>query len=187
MIYSILIGFLCTVFYFLLDTILTHLIDYKFYILNLFKLLFVSIRRRVLRFVMNNRPFKRLRTSSSKMLASASQTNEDRAQLGSFKVFEFVRIKIAKRSEYSRLLPGSDLIDSAAAAAKNGVPKKRSGHRCVCNEENLWIWGGYCPIEELSDNDNEDDEETNNEPAPIFAEVFIIIFQVSLASIFIFY
>ena len=25
------------------------------------------------------------------------------------------------------------------------VPSKRSGHRAVCDDENLWTWGGYCP------------------------------------------
>jgi hypothetical protein len=184
MIYSIVIGLLCTVFYFLLDTILTQVIDYKLYILTLARYLLLKLKRRVVRFVMNNRVVKRLRTFSRAMLpansaaalaaasaAAAQQELAARADLGNFKMFEFVRVKIAKRSEYAKMLAGSDLIDKSENA-RNSVPKKRSGHRAVCNEENLWIWGGYCPVEELSDNDNnEDDEDVVTERVPLFPEV----------------
>lgn len=34
------------------------------------------------------------------------------------------------------------------------VPSKRSGHRAVCDDENLWIWGGYCPVESNNENDS---------------------------------
>lgn len=70
------------------------------------------------------------------------------------------------------------LPSSLAMGHEFGVPKKRSGHRAVCNEENLWIWGGYCPVEEMSEDewDMEDgnldnSEEGNPQRSPLFPQV----------------
>jgi hypothetical protein len=74
------------------------------------------------------------------------QTNE--------KLFQFHRVKVqTKRESFSddRLM--------------FGIPKKRSGHRAVCNDQYLYIWGGYCPLYEL----NIDDE--NEQALPLFPEV----------------
>ena len=43
-------------------------------------------------------------------------------------------------------------------------PSKRSGHRAVCNDESMWIWGGYCPVDRPTDNNAEP-------PFPLFKEV----------------
>ena len=173
MIYSILIGFFCIVFYFLLDILLTKIIDYKIYLFNLIRFAFIYAKQRIVLLVMRNRLFKRLRTSENMLPSTQVNSNGSVSDpdLGSFKMFEFVRIRITKKSEYSRLVDGSDLIEQGEHV-KSGVPKKRSGHRCVCNQENLWIWGGYCPIEELSDNDNEDDDENAPSPSCIFPELW---------------
>ena len=168
MIYPVLIGLLCIAFYNLLDVFLTSLhIPYKFYVIKYLKLAFFYTKRKV-RLFMNNRVVKRLRTSA-KAMTSTSISDVDRSELGNFKMLEFVRIKIAKKSEYSKYLSSSDLYASNADLEKTGVPKKRSGHRCVCNQENLWIWGGYCPVEELSDDNEEEGQDP--ERSPLFPEV----------------
>lgn len=130
---------------------------------------------------------KRLRTSRMTDDANESIMNSD---LGSLKMFEFVRIKCAKSSEVrtlkneitnlaSRFSDSYSLRDASPDTDSNrnhnqniyyGVPKKRSGHRAVCNNENMWIWGGFCPIREQNINEDEDDYENSN-PSPLFPEV----------------
>lgn len=92
------------------------------------------------------------------------------------KMFEFTRVRCMKRAARSAILPNALPMNQ-----QFGVPKKRSGHRAVCNEENLWIWGGYCPVDEMSDDewDLEDgslDNSTNNEDgnttrSPLYPQV----------------
>ncbi|RNA40279.1 kelch domain-containing 10 -like protein [Brachionus plicatilis] len=131
---------------------------------------------------------KRLRTSRMTDAANESSNNSD---LGNLKMFEFVRIKCTKSSEvrilkneisnlasrfsYSYSLrdtsPDTDNSRNQNQSIHYGVPKKRSGHRAVCNNENMWIWGGFCPIREQ--NINEDDEDNENVyPSPLFPELW---------------
>ena len=50
--------------------------------------------------------------------------------------------------------------------ANQNAPSKRSGHRAVCNNDSMWIWGGFCPVEGPTEN--------NAEPRfPLFKEVNI--------------
>ena len=82
-----------------------------------------------------------------------------------------------KRAARESMLPPSFAADQSVL--QFGVPKKRSGHRAVCNEENLWIWGGYCPVEEMSDDEDLEDasmDSTNDHDnrSPLFPEVHFI-------------
>lgn len=97
------------------------------------------------------------------------------------RMFEFVRIRSVKSHE-ARLLKQSigneahknepssspENLSNMSLNVHYGIPTKRSGHRAVCNTENLWIWGGFCPIREL------DDEERNSETdrSPLFPELW---------------
>jgi hypothetical protein len=122
---------------------------------------------------MNNRLVKRLRMNSSGIFMEQKMNDNSAAQsnsnLGNLKMFEFMRVRIAKKKDFMKMVSASDLFDPNVLT---GVPKKRSGHRAVCNDENLWIWGGYCPVEEISDTENnEDDTDNQGEPSPVFAEV----------------
>lgn len=92
------------------------------------------------------------------------------------KMFEFTRLRCMKRAARESMLPPSFAADKSVL--QFGVPKKRSGHRAVCNEENLWIWGGYCPVEEMSDDEDLEDasmDSTNDQDnrSPLFPEVYI--------------
>jgi hypothetical protein len=134
---------------------------------------------------------KRARTNA--MLA-ADQDGElldaaRRDQLGSIKLFEFTRIRCRKKSERVEFelelskklkLDGETRISGSSSNNSNvnvefGIPGKRSGHRAVCNEEHLWIWGGYCPVSE--DNADEDDEDRRSgeghRRSPLYPEVVI--------------
>lgn len=98
---------------------------------------------------------KKLAIMSSRVLKGKkkrprSETSDAKmdSDIGAIKLFEFKRIKPMTKSKRAAL--GID-----ESQGKYGVPTKRSGHRAVCNEDNLWIWGGYCPIEELNDEDDE--------------------------------
>lgn len=113
-------------------------------------------------------------------------------ELGNFKIFEFVRILRVKTSEAKAIQGEVRAQSSSPSTSLNhldlsqetlcdddlnesetfGFPKKRSGHRAVCNNENLWIWGGYCPVDEEANNDDEEDETDPNARSPLFPEVF---------------
>lgn len=85
---------------------------------------------------------------------------DNKSGSGNIKLFEYVRVRPAKRKE---ILNNNEDISTSKYASSNGhflgnlsqelindlesqkIPKKRSGHRAVCNEDYLWIWGGYCP------------------------------------------
>lgn len=105
------------------------------------------------------------------------------------KMFEFARIKCLKRA--ARLAIMQEMPSSQQQIFQQqqqyGVPKKRSGHRAVCNDENLWIWGGYCPVEEMSEdewdmedgsmdnsaNANDDnDNDAQTERSPLFPQLW---------------
>ncbi|CAF0839649.1 unnamed protein product [Brachionus calyciflorus] len=105
---------------------------------------------------------------------------------GSLKMFEFVRMKCVKSSEvrllkqeisaqasrYSEIHRDSS-SENTRCPLQNlhyGVPKKRSGHRAVCNNENLWIWGGFCPVRELQGDDDDEEFEVND--SPLFPELW---------------
>jgi hypothetical protein len=66
------------------------------------------------------------------------------------KCFKFVRVRCKNLNTDNKLLQ-SGILESNMSYE---VPSKRSGHRAVCDEENLWIWGGYCPLEHSQTNSN---------------------------------
>lgn len=107
------------------------------------------------------------------------------------KMFEFTRLRCMKRAARESMLPPSFAADKSIL--QFGVPKKRSGHRAVCNEENLWIWGGYCPVEEMSDDEDLEDasmDSTNDQDnrSPLFPEVHLFYFIFTLfEKVFFFY
>jgi len=120
--------------------VLLLLIKYPKYILKNIK----KLSRRLLR---------------EKMLTLGNETNNlnvPNCEQTNEKLFKFHRVKVqTKRESFSddRLV--------------FGIPKKRSGHRAVCNSEYLYIWGGYCPLYEL----NIDDED--EQKLPLFPEVCV--------------
>lgn len=145
--------------------------------------------KNIIKILLVNR--KRLKRSSSTMLPTKTKNDED---LGNFKMFEFVRIRCARKDFQTGISSSFNLSylfddqyqneyqnnrieldetpenNDEEKKYKFGIPKKRSGHRAVCNEENLWIWGGYCPVNELRA-DNDEDEEVEYPDSPLFAEV----------------
>lgn len=152
-------------------------------VLFLLKKLIKSLVFAILILIMNR---KRLRTSKMTDTVESSINGD----LGSLKMFEFYRIKCTKSSEVLtlkneisnltyRFSDFNSLSDSSPEKDQNlgqnliiqyGVPKKRSGHRAVCNNDNMWIWGGFCPIREQ--NITEDDDENENvNISPLFPEV----------------
>lgn len=114
-------------------------------------------------------------TYYDRMIALARKAEEEPVS-GGVKLFEFTRLRCMKRAARTAILPSS----FADSNHQFGVPKKRSGHRAVCNDENLWIWGGYCPVEEMSDDewDTEDGnldangDDGNTPRSPLFPQVF---------------
>ena len=85
--------------------------------------------------------------TTNQPVSNGEQTNE--------KFFQFHRVKVqTKRESFS-----NDRLVF-------GIPKKRSGHRAVCDDEYLYIWGGYCPFYELNIDDDEDEQ-----TLPLFPEV----------------
>ena len=86
----------------------------------------------------------------------------------SFKMFEFFRIRNSNSKRDNKIVEGLNDTDNTKTQNKDEirlyrVPKKRSGHRAVCDDENLWIWGGYSPYE----NEDTDNERTS----PMLSEV----------------
>ena len=69
---------------------------------------------------------------------SIVESNEDK--IG---IFEYFRIRCKNLKTDNKLLNPEDFM-------KYQVISKRSGHRAVCDDENLWTWGGYCPKDEGS-------------------------------------
>lgn len=152
-------------------------------VIFLLKKLIKSLVVAILILIMNR---KRLRTGK---MTDAVESNMN-GDLGSLKMFEFVRIKCTKSSEVRILKneisnlasrfsdfysprdtsPETDPNPNLNQTIQFGVPKKRSGHRAVCDNDNMWIWGGFCPIREQ--NITEDDDENENVYiSPLFPEV----------------
>lgn len=67
-------------------------------------------------------------------MRTISKNDQERAIEESYSYFKFKKV--------SPLLNTGEL----------NVPSKRSGHRAVSNESNLYIWGGYCPTNENHNN-----------------------------------
>ena len=96
------------------------------------------------------------------------------------KTFQFKRIKPnnlkhdnkeAKNRQLGSLigdLNANDKLDHGEMIYYQ-VPSARSGHRAVCDEQNLWIWGGYCPNNHSSE---EDEENSQNGSSAMLSEVF---------------
>ena len=115
----------------------------KKFLINLSKAFFCYLEKKISHLKWRNR---RLLTKArnAKMSDSDSET---------IRLFEFVRVKPMKKA----------VFDQNSGSNNYKVPKKRSGHRAVCNEDNLWIWGGYCPLEEQSDSDDNETEIIDDE------------------------
>lgn len=132
---------------------------------------------------------KRLRTNDMQHMNAA----EKDAELGSIKLFKCVRLKCMNKSERlafqlelsnrNATTPTTGIVPAAADVADErtastsitfGIPTKRSGHRAVCDEGNLWIWGGFCPTNEF-DNEENDDDDNENEKSPLYPEVCLFI------------
>jgi hypothetical protein len=156
--------------------IILILLKYLNKILYLFQLVFIKlnstlwliIRRRVAPFVMFKRKLKSLKMS-----------NNQNDNLDSIKMFEYIRIRPVKTKK-NKLLKASqtdkiateELSESDSNRILNGVPKRRSGHRAVCNDKYLYIWGGYSPSQ-LEGSDIED-ENANPNASPLYPEVFFL-------------
>jgi hypothetical protein len=152
--------------------------------------------------VVLNRRNRELLSSTNKMNESSNEKNSDETNnLGSFKMFEFVRIRPTKTKKNKRLNQSlsmsnlssihqdsieqtshvsSESLDQVQASDPSlglvdqtryicGIPKKRSGHRAVCNDECLYIWGGYSPREDES---TDEDENMSVESHPLLAELW---------------
>ncbi len=68
------------------------------------------------------------------------------------KYFEFVRVRCKNLNTDNKILHG--ILQNDDLFMSYSVPSKRSGHRAVCDDDNLWIWGGYCPLENNNQNPN---------------------------------
>lgn len=196
---TILIGLLVTFVYYLLDSLLAFLIEYKFYMFGYLKLLLKLIRRQVIYFVMRSsrgvvvrRGVKRLHNQTASLLKmmTSNQHHQDGGNMtqGACRTFEFVRVRVAKKSQYKRMIMSSDLIDTHSEIQHNtdtgqrGTPRKRSGHRAVCNDQNLWIWGGFCPTYELSDVSEPEEDEANRNHNPNRSPVFSELWRFNLTT-----
>jgi hypothetical protein len=111
-------------------------------------------------------------------LRSLKMSNDQNDNLDSVKIFEFVRIR-PNKTKKNKLLKTSQTekeeseqtneTDLTQGRAVSGVPKRRSGHRAVCNDKYLYIWGGYSPSQ-AEGSDNEDENANPNE-SPLYPEV----------------
>ena len=150
-------------------------------ILCFFQLLFIKLfstfwlitRRPVSLFVMFKRKFRTIKMS-----------NDQNENIDTIKMFEFIRIRPVK-SKKNKLLKTSQTdeqdeqtnesnSDSNHTKIVNGVPKRRSGHRSVCNDKYLYIWGGYSPSQ--TEGSDIEDENANPNESPLYPEVFILNF-----------
>ena len=73
-------------------------------------------------------------------LNGQDESNLKIEETGGRKLFEFIRVRCKNLKTDNKLLSPDPTMNYE-------VPTKRSGHRAACDDENLWIWGGYCPIE----------------------------------------
>ncbi len=78
----------------------------------------------------------------------------------------------AKQSKFhsTEPLPPKNLMQFVECIPSNSSvkPHPRSGHRAIATESDLWIWGGYYPIE-------------NHQPERMFQEVRQRIFKSTLS------
>ena len=142
MILTILVSFILILAYNLINKCILHIREHQ--ILKLFKQI--------------------LRTL--KMLDEETETQISDNE--SFKMFEFFRIRNNNTKKDNKIVEGLNDTNNTKTQNKDEirlyrVPKKRSGHRAVCDDDNLWIWGGYSPYE----NEDTDSERTS----PMLPEV----------------
>ena len=172
---SLILEFVMIIYSLILGLILLYLLkDFKRFQNN-----FKTIKR-VFRIVMHRLRRSFINSRNKKRAAKMSAKSD--CDTGDFKMFEVVRIRCAKKdfkvnSTSDEQEANTQEVQDEDEDANNftfGVPTKRSGHRAVCNEESLYIWGGYCPIDEQRTPTRVDD---NNEPqqlSPLFPEVILI-------------
>lgn len=71
---------------------------------------------------------------------SLNDSNQDLDEsVYSLKMFQFERIRC------KNLKTDNKYLTTSGGNMTYEVPSKRSGHRAVCDDENLWTWGGFCP------------------------------------------
>lgn len=92
----------------------------------------------VRRFLRNLNRFTPVKLLIDEEMDLNEEENED--QIG---IFEYFRIRCKNLKTDNKLLKPEEHM-------KYQVITKRSGHRAVCDDENLWTWGGYCPKDEGS-------------------------------------
>ena len=167
------------VYSFILGLILLSLV-YLFQDFTKIKSNFIILKR-VFQVVMYR--IKRSFINSRNKKKVSKMSEESKNEIGTFKMFEVVRIRCARKdskpnsrdNQESNSQQMQDDVDEDQNEEQNnykfGVPSKRSGHRAVCNEENLYIWGGYCPKDEQEPPGNEENEELS----PLFPEVLFFL------------
>ena len=130
--------------------------------------LFVALTYVLINYIVNRKshqtPTNNSEQEEEEREQSVSTMDADQAYQDKLPLFQFIRIKCAKSKR-----PVEEPIGAAAAAAADvvspftpGVPGRRSGHRAVCTEDYMYIWGGYCPPAEL---------EASADSSPLFPEV----------------
>jgi hypothetical protein len=148
----------------------------------------IKIFKRVVRVVMYR--IKRSLNSSRNKRRASKMDEETKSDNGNLKIFEVVRIRCARKdfklnanpNQESNFQQGQDEDEHQNEEQNNytfGVPSKRSGHRAVCNEENLYIWGGYCPRGEQDHLTRDDENDEDEILSPLFPEVIRIFISFS--------
>ena len=140
----------------------------------------IKIFKRVVRVVMYR--VKRSLNSSRNKRRASKMDEETKSDKGNLKIFEVVRVRCARKdfklnsnpNQESNFQQGQDEDEHQNEEQNSytfGVPSKRSGHRAVCNEENLYIWGGYCPKDEQDHHAQDDENDEDEILSPLFPEV----------------
>ena len=169
----------------LLLTLVYYYQDLNFKInFNLLKSVLTVVMHRIKRSLISSRITK------NKVLKKLDKKDSD-----NIKMFQFVRIRCATKDFKTE--PNENNIRNSLTEEQHlnnimidqeeeeeetnykfGVPSKRSGHRAVCNEDNLYIWGGYCPNNErehLNDEDTEEEDDDESELSPLYPEVKLLL------------